>query len=151
MKKETAASILAGLRVRGERVTPVRQAMLAIFEQSQAPLSAQDILKLLKKDGVEATVATIYRQLALFVPHGVVREIRLEDRTLRYELVRQYDHHHHLVCLNCNAVEDVELGDDSQRQAAQIKHKTGFTVLRHSLEFFGLCRKCRKPTVAKNN
>ena len=44
---------------------------------------------------------------------GVVRRVITEEGIARYELAEDLtEHHHHLVCSNCGAVEDVTIPAD---------------------------------------
>ncbi len=72
----------------------------------------------------------------------IIEHIIFHDGVLRYELSDRI-HHHHLVCLNCNQVQDVELKQELDDEEKRISRKTKFQIIRHSLEFFGLCVNCR--------
>jgi len=52
------------------------------------------------------------------------------------------DHHHHLICLECDKVEDVELANDLNEIEKRILQKNGFKIINHTLEFYGLCKQC---------
>ena len=123
---KNTSRLLDNLRDKGERITDVRKAIIEILSAAPRPLSVQDLLSALKK-----------KQLA-------VREIRIQDRSARYEVSLGDDHHHHLVCTKCHKTEDISFEEDLERQEKVIMHKKKFKVLQHSLEFFGLCASCQK-------
>jgi len=130
------------LKKSGERITPIRRALLENFCNHPKPQTIQELLAYLEKKGLTANKTTIYRQLEILAQIGLVREVNFSDRSKRYELSSK-DHHHHLVCQNCKKVEDVNLDNDLDKQEKKIWQKNHFKILQHSLEFFGLCHKCQ--------
>lgn len=126
----------------GERITPIRRALLENFCNYSKPQTPQELLSYLEKNGLMANKTTVYRQLEIFVQIGLIQEINFSDRSKRYEIASK-EHHHHLVCQNCKKIEDINLGNDLTKQEKKIWKKHHFKVLQHSLEFFGLCNKCQ--------
>ena len=130
------------LKKTGERITPTREALLEIFCRHLKPQTSQELLLSLEKKGFKVNKTTIYRQLEVLTKVGLIKEINFADRAKHYELASD-NHHHHLVCQSCNKVEDVNLDNDLDKQEQTILKKNHFKVLQHSLEFFGLCGKCK--------
>ncbi|MFA6105644.1 MAG: transcriptional repressor [Patescibacteria group bacterium] len=141
--KNKSLEIIKLLRERGERITPARRKIVEIFFDAKKPLTAAELALNLKKARVKSDKTTVYRQIEDLVIHGILEEVRFEDRVKRYELSLGW-HHHHLVCVSCGKVADVELAEDLGKQKNIIFKKYKFQVLRHSLEFFGQCRSCSK-------
>jgi len=139
-------AIINQLRADGERITPLRVALISLLAKIKAPLTPREILRALAKKGFKVNKTTIYRQLEALTRYNLVQKIRLADRTDRYEIVSDDDHHHHLVCLTCDRIEDVSFPTDLKKQELVIWKKNKFKVLRHSLEFFGLCKACQKKS-----
>jgi len=137
-----SASLIERLSQEGHKVTKVRRALADLFETRHAPLTAAEIGKLLTAKGVRADKTTVYREVEFFRERGLVETVSFGDRNLRYER-KDDDHHHHVVCVKCGTVVDVEMDADLDAREKTIAKKTGFAILRHTLEFFGLCRKCR--------
>ena len=124
------------------RLTKKRKALIALFFQHETPLSAQDILAELKKNQITVNKTTVYRELERLQEVNIVSPVELGDRKRYYELTSRL-HHHHLVCLQCERVEDVDMNEEKLfAEEKKVSHEKGFTVLRHSLEFCGLCKKC---------
>lgn len=124
----------------GIRETPIRKAILSIFESSKTPLSAQDIESHKNLATLHPDTVTIYRTLETFCDAGIIRRIELQEGKFRYELERE--HHHHIVCVSCGKIQDIHdcIDEPTQRR---IEKETGFTIQRHSLEFFGVCADCK--------
>lgn len=138
---KSAADILAGLKAEGGKTTRVRTAVVEAFARHAAPMTALELAGLLAAKGIRPNKTTLYRELAFLVEKEALREIAFGDRALRYEIAG--DHHHHVVCVRCDKVVDVALENDLDAEEKSIARTTKFTVLRHSLEFFGLCPACR--------
>jgi Fur family ferric uptake transcriptional regulator len=73
----------------------------------------------------------------------MVYKLDFDDGCYRYELNRnKEDHrHHHLICLKCGCVEEVE-EDLLETLENQILKNKGFVVKDHSVEFYGYCADC---------
>ncbi|OGI14262.1 MAG: hypothetical protein A3E38_03145 [Candidatus Moranbacteria bacterium RIFCSPHIGHO2_12_FULL_54_9] len=135
--------IFAVLRFHKLRLTKTRQAVVELFVRNETPLSVPDILLALHKRQAGVNKTTVYRELERLQAIGVLEPVQLGDRKQYYELASR-KHHHHLVCLQCERVEDIDMDEAvlfaEERKWSREKH---FIILRHSLEFFGLCRQCQ--------
>ncbi len=122
------------------RKTKIRSNLLDIFENTPKPLSAPEIVLTLKKINIHANKTTIYRELAFLKENGFVREVLWDDNITRFEK-SDPNCHHHLVCTNCNCVEDFNL--DHKFLFKKINENSKFKIMNHSIEFFGLCSNCQ--------
>ncbi len=134
-------ALLQELRERGQRVTKTRAALLDILEQRSSPMSAEDLLAQMHKRRLFPNKTTIYRELAFLVAQGLILEVDLGERKKRYESI-QAGHHHHLICINCHSITEIDLGEHLTTQEEKIRKQNDFWVQRHALEFFGLCAAC---------
>ncbi len=126
------------LKELGLRMTPIRKNIVEILYQAKSPLSVGDILTRLK-----ANKTTVYREMDSLLYHGLLNSIDLGDGTKRYELSTK-GHHHHLICIKCKSITELHLADDFTKEEALIASQEKFKVLRHALEFFGLCQSCNQ-------
>lgn len=125
------------------RLTKTRRAVLELFSSTHTPLSVPHILAVLAQQKLRVNKTTVYRELETLETVGIVKSIQLQDRKQYFELASR-DHHHHLVCLQCEQIEDVDVNEgELVREAHKASERKQFTILRHSLEFFGLCRQCQ--------
>ena len=125
------------------RPTKTRKALFELFFRPKTPLSAPDIVRELKRARVAVHKTTVYRELERLEKLGIVETVRLGDRKRYYELAAR-GHHHHLVCLRCERVTDIDVDERALcEQERMLNRKKQFTILRHSLEFFGFCGVCR--------
>ncbi len=134
--------ILKQLKERGYRATKARKALLDIFAESRAPLSASDILARLKQKKIPADKTTVYRETEFLRSQKIIQPVQFSDRKKRYEPAAG-GHHHHAVCTKCDKVEDIVIEKDAHALEQGIEKTNDFLVLAHSLEFYGLCAKCR--------
>ena len=140
--KENTESILSSLGGQKFRITRLRKAIVGIFAVNDLPISADELMELLRSGKTSFNRASVYREIAFLKERGVIQEIQfLHERVKRYELA-SLDHHHHLVCLRCNRVEDIILENDLVDQERSILKSKGFKVTNHMLEFHGICRGC---------
>jgi Fur family transcriptional regulator, ferric uptake regulator len=125
------------------RITPIRRHMFKFFSDNPSPVSAIDILDNFSSLGIDVNKTTVYREIEFLVKSGIIQEVEFGEGKKRYE-VDTGRHHHHVICLNCKTIADVELEVDLHKEEKLIEAKTGFKVKNHSLEFFGLCPNCLK-------
>ena len=139
VKKEMKPDEL--LREHGFKVTSSRVAILSLFSDRCNPMSAEQIFEKLSPD---ADLVTVYRTLASFEKKGILRRADLHKDSVVYELNSGH-HHHHIVCTNCEKVEQFEQCAADSLVRAAISHSANFSKIKgHSLEFFGICRECAR-------
>lgn len=143
MKQSVGASaeIAYELSAEGFRMTPLRRAILSIVAKQVKPFRIDEIRGHLEKIDTSFHFTSIYRELEFLAKEGVITPIYFHDHIKRYEFVEQ-DHHHHIVCIKCDAVADIDVADPFEELTDRVDKKSKFTILRHSLEFFGLCKNC---------
>lgn len=136
-------TVLDTLKQQGARMTSVRSAMVDIFTNTHEPLSASQILEMLKKYKIRANKTTVYREITFLLEGKVIVGVTLHGDQKMYELLK--DHHHHLVCQNCHSIEEVDFDEIEElltKLEKKMKKKNKFSKILHSLEFFGVCQKC---------
>lgn len=138
---ENPDEIISKLKLGGHRITPIREQIIEIFINSLTPISAMDLIEAFRILKIHVNKTTIYRELDFLISKGFLRGIEFGEGKKRYELDTGH-HHHHVVCLNCKKVEDVDLKTDLSGEEKLIQRNTGFKIKSHSLEFFGYCKNC---------
>jgi Fe2+ or Zn2+ uptake regulation protein len=133
---------LANRPITEPKETKAHRAILRVLEEGRAPLAETELRSRLLKRGVKVNKTTVYRQLAGLKERGAVKEIDFGDGKKRFES-NAGEHHHHLVCTKCKRVDEVRLpGEFADLEKTISKHKK-FTIIDHTLEFFGLCVNCK--------
>jgi len=132
------------LRTIGLKATLPRLRILELFEKSEVRhLSAEDVYKILLKEGTDTGLATVYRVLTQFEQAGLLVRHHFESGKAVYEL-NQGGHHDHLVCLQCGRVEEFYDEAIEKRQIAVAKER-GFAIHEHSLHIYAECTKANCP------
>ena len=130
------------LRKAGLKVTLPRMKILEMLENSDnRHLSAEDVYKGLMDSGEDIGLATVYRVLTQFESAGLVQRHHFEGGQSIFEL-DEGEHHDHLVCVRCGAIEEFFDAVIEERQE-QVAREKGFKITDHSLILYGLCPACR--------
>ena len=135
----------------GYRITLGREAILDVLTQADKHLSAEDIYMKVHSSCPSVGLTTIYRTLELLADMGLIFKFDFGDGRARYELAEgpsKENHHHHLVCVNCNRVIDyTDFSEDEiellKRTEKGLSGKYNFKIMKHIIQFHGLCDKCR--------
>lgn len=129
------------LRTNGYRVTQGRIALVGFLKRNHKPLSISQIERemLHVMDRV-----TVYRALEEFVSAKLVDKVILNDSLPYYEF-RHDEHHHHVVCTVCGLIEDIAICDEVILEKTILQTAKQFAAIdSHSMEFFGVCRRCKR-------
>ncbi|MFO7952195.1 MAG: Fur family transcriptional regulator [Bacillota bacterium] len=129
------------LKNKGYKLTGPRLAILQYLAREKGHPDITEIYEGIKQEYPGIGIATVYRNIDLFLRLGIVRALTLKNSQLRYELNNPEDYHHHLICKSCQQI--VEFGSCSfQSIAGEIEKVTRFQIDEHNLEVYGLCPKC---------
>ncbi len=139
----TDQEILSTLKQKKFKITKVRSGIITLFTQAKSPLAAKELLDYFHSIGLNINKTTVYRELAFLLGENIIKEIEFGEGQKRYEL-EDFKHHHHLICLKCRKVDDIELKTDLEKEEKRFLKENGFKVVNHSLEFFGYCQNCQK-------
>ena len=132
-------SVIRKLEALDHRITPSRVAVIAAVLAQSGHFSVEDVLRQARAVGR----ATVFRTMRLLTDLDVVCRVILEDGSLHYRVSRR-GHHHHLVCVSCGNVQDLDecaVADLVRELAAA----TEYEIEGHWLEFYGRCASCRSP------
>jgi Fur family peroxide stress response transcriptional regulator len=83
---------------------------------------------------------TVYRVLETLVEMGVIHRASHLGSAARYD--PNTERHHHLTCLSCHKVMDVE--DETVQRVQLPKSHKGFEIMDYSVNFKGYCPDCLK-------
>ena len=110
--------------------------------------SPEDIYVHVRKKVPSISLATVYKNIRTFLNSGLLQEVSLHHGSLRLEA--NYHPHHHLVCVKCKSITDLDaahLGPLRFRQA--LPH--GFQVKRVAVDVLGVCGACLARTKSKTS
>ncbi len=137
--------LLIKVKNRGGRITKTRIAILDCLLSAKKPLSSTELITCLKAKKISVNRTTVYRELAYLTENALAREVHLLGKAVLYEL--SVEHCHHLICLKCHQIKTLPLERDLCQQEALVGQDSGFQVLDHSLDFYGLCAHCQQITI----
>lgn len=146
-----AEALRSSLHDRGQRLTPQRQRVLALFERlgEGMHLSAEEVHQRLLRAEERVSLATVYRTLRLLSSMELLRELELPEGGRRFELASDDDHrdHHHLVCVRCGQTEEFE-SEAVLLAGEQAAGLHGFRLLECVLNVRALCPRCAQAESA---
>ena len=136
------------LNEHGIKSTKQRNLLLTILHETGSLLTAEALYFKAKKADDTISLSTIYRILELFNKKNIIQRTTLrEDDKAVFEL-NNIVHRHHLICLGCNKIIDIEQCPLSGFEK-DIEETTDFSIVDHKLELYGYCKECRKNSVKK--
>lgn len=119
-----------------------RMAVLENFLTSEEHHTAEGWHQLLKNHGLDLGEAFVAETLELLVSFGLAMRREFEGGPPRYEHRHLGEHHDHLICTACGSI--TEFHDPAlETMKSQAASQHGFHALRHKLQIYGLCEKCR--------
>jgi Fur family peroxide stress response transcriptional regulator len=124
----------------GIAVTHQRQVLYETMQSMYGHPSPEEVYAAVKRRIPSISLATVYKNIHLFVESGVFRELSMHHGTLRVETNKHP--HHHTVCSVCKRVNDLPdadlpVGTTPTRLAG------GFVVERLSVDIIGVCPDCQ--------
>jgi Fur family transcriptional regulator, peroxide stress response regulator len=139
--KDRLDNIIAKLRQRKFRITPQRIAVLKVFLLSNDHPSVEQVHEQVRIDFPTTSLATVYKTVSLLKEVGEIFEIGFTDGRNRYDGKKPYPHAH-LICTKCKTIIDPEVSS-LDRLTVEVAQSSGYRILSHQLEFFGICPACQ--------
>lgn len=128
------------LRQNGYSLTEPRKIVFESMQHAE-PRTMHEIIQVCRH---KANRASVYRTIKLFETLGVVQRLHVGWK-YKLELSDAFAaHHHHLTCLGCGAVIDIEDEKHIDEFIRQVSAKFGFTPRRHQFEIAGYCMSCKE-------
>jgi Fur family ferric uptake transcriptional regulator len=141
MPKTRADELIAEIRARGYRMTPQRQLILETVLRARGHLTADEILKAVRKKYAGVNLSTVYRNLDVLERLGLVCHAHLGHARSVYH-PSETSGHQHLVCRACGAIEEIGVAP-LVPMARAVSRGTGFEVDLTHFALFGTCKHCR--------
>jgi Fur family peroxide stress response transcriptional regulator len=117
--------------------------MYEVMQGMEGHPSPEEVYDRVKEKVPAISLATVYKNIHLFVESGIFRKMSMHHGSVRVEM--NNEDHHHMVCSRCKSITDIgerELGLGSARG----RLADGFLVERYSIDVIGLCAKCQQQT-----
>lgn len=117
-----------------------RNAILSCLRQSKAHPSAESLYHDLRQRYSDISLATVYRNLALFKQQGLAVSLGTVGGIERFD--GRTDPHIHFHCTCCGTVEDVESPDTLDTASLSAESQIGCRVDTVQLILYGVCKTC---------
>ena len=128
-------------KAHGLKVTPQRAAIYKALAETTSHPTAEALFQQVSQDYPMISPNTVYYTLSTLKGAGLAKEVNYWHDGARFDA--NVTPHHHLICLGCRAIFDIE-----DQSLNQIQHKAKlpkhFQVLSHQVEFYGYCTSCQK-------
>jgi len=134
--------ILDKLKEKGHRITPQRLVILRTLVESKNHPSVEDIFAKVRVHFPTTSLATVYKTISVIKELGEVLELEFSSGHNRYDGHKPYPHPH-LLCVKCKRIVDPELSSLAHL-TRELVSDTGYRILSHRLDFYGICPKCQK-------
>ena len=85
------------------------------------------------------SLGTVYKTLERFYEVGLIQKVSPVTEVARYDA--KTGPHHHLVCLECQSIQDADALVAEHKYS--LPEKSGFQVLRQQVVLQGYCQNCR--------
>ena len=140
MQEDTTAAVRELIRGAGLRVTRPRVAVLSALA-GRPHADAEAVAAAARAELGSVSTQAVYDVLRAFTAAGLVRRIEPAGSPARFE-VRVGDNHHHAVCRECGAIEDVDcaVGARPCLDARDTGH--GFVIDEAEVTYWGTCPAC---------
>ncbi len=149
MKSPAADELTTSIRDAGLKVTEPRLAVLRALE-AKPHADADTVFGAVKRDLPGTSLQAVYGVLSALTAAGLLRKIEPAGSSARYER-RTGDNHHHLVCTQCHAIQDVDCVV-GQAPCLTASDDGGFAIHTAEVTFWGLCPQCQTAqTESRNN
>ncbi len=126
-------------RERGLRVTPQRERLFRILEESDGHPTIEALYEAARREMPTIALKTVYQTVYALAALGEVQLLDLGTGSYRVEVTVERPHHH-LVCTSCGQVRDLFI--DFPGLDLSPAQQEGFHVAIAEVTFRGLCPDC---------
>ena len=136
-------------RRRGLSLTVQRRAILeAVLDRADHPTADRVFDEVSRRiPGVSRT--TVYRVLEMLVEVGVITKACSPGAATRFDPMTH--RHHHLVCLHCDKLIDLEDAELDRRIKLPSSKSHSFEIRDFSVHFRGICAECQRKLRAQGD
>jgi Fur family ferric uptake transcriptional regulator len=131
------------LKSTGQKFTIQREVILDELYNSSEHLTPEELYNLIqeKHPDLKTGIATVYRTLSLLEDSDMVTSLSFGTQGKKYELGAK-DHHDHMICTKCGEITEF-VDEEIERRQHKIAEELGFKMEDHSMQIYGICKKCQ--------
>ncbi len=124
----------------GITVTHQRQVLFEVMQSIPGHPSPEEVYERVQERIPSISLATVYKNIHLFIASGLFREVSLHHGSLRVEMNDRP--HHHMVCTRCKAIFDLDEEQLGSLQEPRVL-PGGFIAERYAVDVLGRCANCQ--------
>ena len=129
-----------------KRKSRQRRVILEELRKVTTHPTAVELCELVRPRVPKISLGTVYRNLELLAKANLIQKLDMQGTEARFD--GNPDRHHHVRCVECGRVDDV---DDLPVEPVQYEQQdlSGYEIVGHRFEFMGICPECRRPAAAE--
>ncbi len=136
----TVETLLELFRQNGKKITPQRRVILESLVQDRRHLTIDALYRRVLAVMPDVSRTTIYNTLHDLEELGVASQVQdLSEGGGRYDM--NPHPHHHLFCVRCHTLLDVEREFEGVSLAAE--EAAGYRIRQYQVTFYGICPDCQ--------
>ena len=119
-----------------------REAIYSLIRNTTTHPSAEWVYNQLKDQYPNISLGTVYRNMAMFAEQGLIVSVGTVNGRERFDA--NITPHAHFICNKCDSVIDLDYMQYNRDLDESVLLNTGHSVDKHSMYFYGICRKCKE-------
>ena len=123
------------------RTTNQRKVIVEELNKVRSHPTADQVYEMVRRRLPRISLGTVYRNLKILSDSGVIQKLEKGGMQKRFDSTTK--NHYHLRCIMCGETVDVPIKPFTTIEG-KIHRLTDYKIIGHSLEFIGICPKCRK-------
>ena len=123
------------------RMTKQRQLILEELSKVTSHPTADDMYQVLRKKMPRISLGTVYRNLEILSESGIIQKLDVGGTQKRFDA--NIMPHYHIRCTICGRVADIHI-EPHMKLETEAQKVTDFDIIRHRVEFLGICPQCKK-------
>lgn len=126
---------------KGLKITPQRRFIFELLAEDDSHPTAEELYQRVISRMPDVSQTTVYNTLRELVALGELAPVEnLSGARTRFDT--NPNHHHHLLCMHCQALVDIErVFPDVELSTEEAK---GYQIVNKQVTFYGICQKCQK-------
>ena len=135
--------LIGKYRGKGLKLTPQRLAIIEFLDGNTCHPTADDIFQAVKAKYPTVSLATVYNTIQSLQEMGELQELTINPERKHFD--PNVAPHHHMICTECKAIEDV-FEDYSSILGLPSKVRKGFKITGNHVNFYGQCVQCQSSS-----